>query len=290
MSATSNPMNYLITGAGRGIGRGLTRRLLARGHRVFLVDSNLPELNNTSSLLLESGLPTSSFQISHTDLSDRSQISAAVASASAFFNGRLDVLINNAFATPHVWSDGASMASQEVDIMAEWDLKLAVGLTAPFLLSRLCIPLLTGPASHTDDDNAKAKAKASLKPGTIVHISSTRAHQAEENHEAYSAIKAGILGLTQSMSVSLGGQYNIRVNAISPGWIHVEDENASGDVEGKKWEDGLTEQDHRWHPAGRVGKVEDILNAVDFLVDSDFVTGTEIVVDGGVTKKMVYPE
>lgn len=167
------------------------------------------------------------------------------------------------------------MDSTDVDIMTEWDHNLAVGLTAPFILSRLCIPLLTSPPSQ---------------PGCIIHISSTRAHQSEANHEAYSAIKAGLIGLTQSMSVSLGSKYKIRVNAISPGWIHVDDECGAGDEEGRRWEDGLTERDHEWHSVGRVGKVEDIGKAVEFLVTSEFVTGTEIVVDGGVSRKMVYPE
>ncbi|KAJ6256446.1 hypothetical protein Dda_8947 [Drechslerella dactyloides] len=274
-AASPRSMNYFITGAARGIGRGLSHRLLARGHRVFLLDANLAELQNTATQLLTSSIPPDRIKTSHTDLADRAALAAAVSSAQAFFDGRIDVLIHNAFPTPHTWPDGASMDSQDVDILADWDRKLAVGLTAPFLLTRLCIPLL---ASTPDS------------PGTVIHISSTRAHQAEENHEAYSAVKAGLLGLTQSMAVSLGQKYKIRVNAISPGWIHVEDENAAADVASRPWSDGLTAQDHAWHPAGRVGKVDDILKAVDFLVDSDFVTGAEIVVDGGVTKKMVYPE
>ncbi|KAK6503878.1 hypothetical protein TWF481_008880 [Arthrobotrys musiformis] len=274
------PLNYLITGAARGIGRGLTRHILSQNHRVFLIDSNLPELTNTTAHLQKLGFSTpENFKTSHTDLSDRPAIASAVSSAADYFSGRVDVLINNAFPTPHIWSNSASMGSSEVDIMAEWDRKVAVGLTAPFLLSRLCIPFLTFPV-----ENRKAS------PGTIIHISSTRAHQSETNHEAYSAVKAGLIGLTQSMSVSLGETHKIRVNAISPGWIHVEDENEAGDAEGRKWENGLTEQDHQWHSAGRVGKVEDIAKAVEFLVTSDFVTGTEIVVDGGVSKKMVYPE
>jgi NAD(P)-dependent dehydrogenase (short-subunit alcohol dehydrogenase family) len=92
------------------------------------------------------------------------------------------------------------------------------------------------------------------------------------------------------MAVSLGHKHQIRVNAVSPGWISVDNENAEADENGTKWEDGMTEGDHKWHPAGRVGKVEDIYQSVKFLAESDFVTGQEVVVDGGVTKKMVYPE
>ena len=111
----------------------------------------------------------------------------------------------------------------------------------------------------------------------------------EPDNEPYSATKAGLLGLTQSMAVSLAPQ-GIRVNAILPGWINVTNERKAADESGQKWEDGLSKDDHEWHLIGRVGKVEDVLKAVEYLVDAEFVTGTEMVVDGGVTRKMVYPE
>jgi NAD(P)-dependent dehydrogenase (short-subunit alcohol dehydrogenase family) len=75
-----------------------------------------------------------------------------------------------------------------------------------------------------------------------------------------------------------------------PGWIHVGNENREADLKGTKWEDGLSREDHLWHLTGRVGKVEDVLRTVEYLVDSEGVTGTEVVVDGGVTRKMIYPE
>jgi NAD(P)-dependent dehydrogenase (short-subunit alcohol dehydrogenase family) len=280
----STSINYLVTGAGRGIGRGLARNLLARpGNRVFLLDSNEVELQNTLSLAAtwaqSSDSNKSPFKGRVVDLRNRDEIKTLVGEVNEFFEGRLHALVNNAFVTPHTWHDEKGMEDDlsSEEIMDQWDVKIAVGLTAPFLLSRLCVPML-----KRKDEGSSA--------GCIINISSTRAKQAEDNHEAYSAAKGGLLGLTQSMSISLGHRHNIRVNAIVPGWINVENENKAADERSTKWEDGMTEQDHVYHPAGRVGKVEDIYKAVKFLVESDFVTGEEIVVDGGVTRKMYYPE
>jgi NAD(P)-dependent dehydrogenase (short-subunit alcohol dehydrogenase family) len=283
-SVMSTTVNYLVTGAGRGIGRGLTRNLLQRpGNRVFLLDSNESELQNTLSLAASwaqsSDVNKSRFQGKVVDLRNRDEIKNLVGEVEEFFEGRLHALVNNAFATPHTWNGEKGMEDDlsSDDIMDQWDTKIAVGLTAPFLLSRLCVPML-----RRKDDETSA--------GCIINISSTRAKQAEDNHEAYSAAKGGLLGLTQSMAISLGHRHNIRCNAIIPGWVNVENENKTADKQSTKWEDGMTEQDHSYHPAGRVGKVEDIYKAVKFLVESDFITGEEIVVDGGVTRKMYYPE
>jgi NAD(P)-dependent dehydrogenase (short-subunit alcohol dehydrogenase family) len=112
----------------------------------------------------------------------------------------------------------------------------------------------------------------------MVLIASTRAHMSEPDTFAYSASKGGLVALTHSLAVSLGP--DVRVNCISPGWINV-DESAT-----------LTAEDHAQHPAGRVGVPADIAAAVAFLLsrESGFMTGSELIVDGGMTRKMIYRE
>ncbi|KAK4985394.1 hypothetical protein LTR50_006010 [Elasticomyces elasticus] len=310
-------MNYLITGGARGIGRHLSRSLLLGGNRVFLLDADEAELGNTMEMLSVAVAAAAGrgegwggegkevgrggegkevgrggegkekeFGSALCDLRDREQIREVVGRVGEFFGGRLDVLINNAMALPHTWSGSKQISDASATVEEEWDAKLAVGLTAPFLLSRLCLPLLSRDNTHP----ASSSSPSPSNPGTIINISSTRAHQSEPDSEAYATAKAGLLGLTHALAISLGPRHGIRVNAILPGWIHVLDECAEGDGRGREWEEGLTDEDARWHPVGRVGRAEDVARAVGFLVESGFVTGAEIVVDGGVGRKMVYPE
>lgn len=140
-----------------------------------------------------------------------------------------------------------------------WRKVLDTNLTSAFLLARAAEPLLR--ASH----------------GSIVTIASTRAHMSEPNTESYSASKGGLMALTHALAVSLGPA--VRVNCVSPGWIDV-----SGEA--------LRPEDHAQHPAGRVGRVEDIAGLVAWLVgpEAGFVTGGEFIADGGMTRKMIYAE
>ncbi|KAH7382209.1 short-chain dehydrogenase/reductase-like protein SDR [Pyrenochaeta sp. MPI-SDFR-AT-0127] len=279
MIDNSKILQILITGGARGIGRGLFRHFLTAGHNVIILDSDAEELEHVKVRAQEwSSGNEGSWLAIQCDLSDRSEIKSAVGTIKQKFSGSLDVLINNAFPTTLSLSADRRMEADGDTMEVEWDKKIAIGLTAPFILGRLCVPLLASGLSTPSS------------PGTIINISSTRAYQSEPDHEAYSTAKAGLLGLTQSMSVSLGHRYKIRVNAIIPGWIHVLEESRTGDEAGSKWEEGLTTEDMDWHPAGRVGNVEDVARAVEYLVSSDFVTGQEMIVDGGVGRKMVYPE
>lgn len=113
--------------------------------------------------------------------------------------------------------------------------------------------------------------------GRIINIASTRFHQNEANWEAYGASKGGLVSLTNSLCVSLHDT-PITVNAIIPGWIQVHDYET------------LSPIDHSQHPSRRVGKPSDIVNACLFLAeeDNDFINGANVVIDGGMTKRMIY--
>jgi NAD(P)-dependent dehydrogenase (short-subunit alcohol dehydrogenase family) len=144
--------------------------------------------------------------------------------------------------------------------LGEWRRVLDTNLTSTFLLTR-----------------AAAKLLRASGRGAIVTVASTRAHMSEPDTESYSASKGGLLALTHALAVSLGP--DIRVNCISPGWINVSDES-------------LRPEDHEQHPAGRVGKVEDVAAMALWLLGTEagFVTGAEFVTDGGMTRKMIYAE
>jgi NAD(P)-dependent dehydrogenase (short-subunit alcohol dehydrogenase family) len=143
--------------------------------------------------------------------------------------------------------------------LTEWNSVLATNLTSVFLLTRAAEGLLR---------TAK---------GAVVTIASTRARMSEPDTESYSASKGGLVALTHSLAVSLGP--DIRVNCISPGWIDTRNES-------------LREIDHAQHPAGRVGTADDVAALVLWLAgeQSRFATGAEFVIDGGMTREMIYEE
>ncbi len=115
--------------------------------------------------------------------------------------------------------------------------------------------------------------------GRIINIASTRYAMSESGTEAYAASKGAIVSLTHALMMSLA-PLGITVNAISPGWIDCGDGS------------DLRPVDHSFHPSGRVGKPADISRVALFLAhpDNDFINGENITVDGGVTRKMIYPE
>jgi NAD(P)-dependent dehydrogenase (short-subunit alcohol dehydrogenase family) len=190
----------------------------------------------------------SDFFFVKTDVSREASVRACVRSVAKRF-GRLDALVNNAgIADPHT-------GPLEKLELREWNRRIGVNLTGCFLMAKHATPHLR-------------RAR-----GAIVNIASTRALQSEPDTEAYAASKGGLVAFTHALAMSLGPQ--VRVNCISPGWI-------AHQPVGKK--------DHAQHPVGRVGRSGDIAALVAYLLSdaAGFVTGQNFVVDGGMTKKMIY--
>lgn len=163
---------------------------------------------------------------------------------------RLDLLVNNA----GIASPGTGPLTELS--LAEWRRVTDSHLTGAFLMTRAAAPLLG-------------------EGGAIVNMASTRAFMSEPRSEAYAAAKGGIVALTHALAVSLGPR--LRVNAIAPGWIAAEDEP-------------LSREDHAQHPAGRVGRPEDVAQAVLYLAAAGFMTGQVLILDGGMTRRMIYAE
>jgi NAD(P)-dependent dehydrogenase (short-subunit alcohol dehydrogenase family) len=186
------------------------------------------------------------------DVRDENTVSDAVDTLVNRF-GRLDAVVSNA---------GIMIRKPPRRLtIAEWHRVIDTNLTAAFLLARAA-------------EKPLRKAK-----GAIVNIASTRALMSEPNTESYAATKGGLVALTHALAMSLGP--DVRVNCVSPGWIETKNYRA------------LRRKDHTQHPVGRVGRPEDIAEIVAWLLDgerSGFVTGANFVVDGGMTRKMIYEE
>ena len=166
--------------------------------------------------------------------------------------GRIDAIVSNAGISI------SGLAPLRATTLEAWDRVLATNLTATFLLAKAAA-----------EDLRRAR-------GAMVTIASTRAHMSEPGTLAYSASKGGLVALTHALAITLAP--DVRVNCISPGWI---DTGKHGP---------LTAGDHAQHPAGRVGRPEDIAAAAAYLLSPDaaFITGAELIVDGGMTRKMIY--
>lgn len=244
----------LVTGAARGIGRGIATDLLTRGWSVALADVDAEEGQSVVESL--SGAGNAIFI--KVDVSDEASVAAGVDAIRARF-GRLDALINNAgIADP----DNGPLERLS---LAEWNRRLGTNLTGAFLMTKHCVAMLR-------ESN-----------GSVVNIASTRATQSESDTEAYAASKGGLVALTHAMAVSLGP--DIRINAVSPGWIDTRDE-------AERQQEPLRPVDHQQHAAGRVGRPADVAALVAYLIggESEFVTGQNFVIDGGISRQMIYAE
>ncbi|MBX5436223.1 MAG: glucose 1-dehydrogenase [Alicyclobacillaceae bacterium] len=240
----------LVTGGAQGIGLAICQAFAREGARVVMVD-----IDEEAGQEAAAGGP---FQFVKADVAEEDDVRRVVQTVQSQF-GRLDVLVNNAGITAT-----GTLGTRPV---AEWDRVLAVNLRGPYLMAKYCAPLLV-----------------QANPGSIVNIASTRALMSEPHTEPYSASKGGLLALTHSLAVSLGP--DVRVNAISPGWIDVSEWKKTT----ARSKPNLRPEDHRQHPAGRVGTPADIAAACLFLSapEAGFITGANLVIDGGMTIRMIY--
>lgn len=241
----------IVTGAGNGIGKGVALQYAEKGANVVVADKDAEAGEKTVSLIKERG-GKSIFVL--TDVRCEADIVRLMETANQTY-GHIDILINNA---------GVSVFKSPYELtLEEWDDIINTNLRSVFLCSR----------------EAAKYMRNNKDGGAIVNIASTRAIMSEPNSEAYAATKGGIVALTHALAASFS-QDRITVNAISPGWIETGDYSK------------LREIDHEHHFSKRVGKPDDIARACLYLTakENNFVTGINLVVDGGMTKKMIYVE
>ncbi len=247
-----------VTGGGQGIGRAIAFCFARAGYAVSIADIDDEAGNEAIEKVKELGAQGIFVR---TDVSKEEDVKKWM----ELTNGELgcpDVLTNNA---------GISLNAPPLELSPEdFDRVIAVNLRGTFLCSR---------------EVGRRMVKRG-KGGVIINIASTRAFMSEPGTEAYTASKGGIVSLTHGMAISLG-PYDIRVNCISPGWIETREWQYSARAKTPVH----SERDRLQHPVGRVGKPEDIAEACMFLAESaGFMTGQNLILDGGMTKKMIYEE
>ena len=217
----------VVTGGAHGIGKAIAEEFQRQGATVCVIDkADGPHFVG--------------------DIADRETLEA-FAEQVVREHGHVDFLVNNALPL---------MKGMDTCTWEEFQYALAVGVTAPFYLTKLFTPYFAPGAA-------------------VVNISSSRDRMSQPQTESYTAAKGGIAALTHAMAVSLAGK--VRVNSISPGWIDTAYREYTG-------------PDADQHPAGRVGNPMDIANMVLYLCSdkAGFITGENICIDGGMTRLMIY--
>lgn len=243
----------LVTGGGRGIGRGIADRFLEEGAKVAIVQRQP----------LDPGLQ--SHPQVHSITADLADIRALVAVVEQVADriGGIDILVNNA---------GIMFERSVAKILPEeWDRMIALNLQAPLFLTQAALPHFCRAGG-----------------GSIINIGSIEGIAANPQHAAYAASKAGLHGMTKALAIDLGPD-NIRCNAIAPGWIDSELSQTYLDSQPAPAEarDALK----RLHPVGRVGDPRDVGDLAVFLAgdNAGFLTGEVITLDGGRTAKLPLP-
>jgi NAD(P)-dependent dehydrogenase (short-subunit alcohol dehydrogenase family) len=249
----------LITGAGSGIGRETALLFAREGAQIVCVDVNDKEGKKTVKLIQDAG---GNAAYKHADVSNANDCAAMVKLAEKKF-GQLDILFNNAGIMHH--SDDNAVTTEE----SIWDLTMNVNAKGVFLGCKFGIPALR-----------RAGGGSIINTASFVAVLGAATPQI-----AYTASKGAVLSMTRELAV-IHARENIRVNALCPGPLRTELLMSYLNTEEKK-------QRRLVHiPMGRFGEAKEIAYAALYLAsdESSYVTGTEFLVDGGITAAYVTPE
>ena len=246
----------IVTGAGRGLGKGIALRLAKEGCNLMVSDVDVESVKKVAEEISATGQEA---LFSKTDVSVSTQVEKMVNETEGNF-GRIDILVNNAGITAvgHI-----TKLTEE-----EWDRCLDINLKGVFLCSKAIAPIMI-----------------KQKSGRIINLSSKSGKQGGLWLSAYCASKFGVIGLTQSLALDLA-QHGITVNAICPGIIFTPQWDKLVVEYGKKL--NIPETDVRSYyvkkiPLGRDGTAEDVANVLVFLLsqEASYMTGQAINVTGG---------
>jgi NAD(P)-dependent dehydrogenase (short-subunit alcohol dehydrogenase family) len=247
-----------ITGAGRGIGRAIARKMAAEGASVVIAELDQATGQTVADELLAAGLRALSIP---TNITRESDVKQAVDQAVGHF-GKLDILVNNAGITFRY--DALTMTEDQ------WHAAMDVDVKGVWLCCKYAIPHMQAQGG-----------------GAIVNISSVHARTTGAKYFPYAAAKAAVLGLTRNLALDFGPQ-NIRINAICPGWVRTEavQEWIDSQPDPVAYEKRILS----FQPVRRIGSPEEVANLVAFIAsdEASYMTGAELVIDGGLT--IQYPQ
>jgi NAD(P)-dependent dehydrogenase (short-subunit alcohol dehydrogenase family) len=243
----------IVTGAGRGIGRAIAHKMAHEGAMVALADLDFESAQGASEELQKEGYQALAIQ---TDITREAEVQAAVSQAIECF-GRVDILVNNA--GKNFYYDATTMSE------ADWDNALNVDVKGAWLCCKHILPSMKA-----------------AKAGSIINIASVHARITAPGHFPYAAAKSALVGLTRNLALDYA-PYNIRVNAICPGWVRTALVQGWFDqqIDPKAAEDRVLS----FQPLQRIGTPEEIANFVVFVAsdEASFITGAELVIDGGMS-------
>jgi 3-oxoacyl-[acyl-carrier protein] reductase len=263
----------LVTGAGRGIGAALARKLAAEGARVIATDLDPEPLRQVVRDITGAGWSAQGLEGDVT--AEDFAVRAIERVISAF--GGLDILVNNA---GYIWNTTIQNTTDE-----QWEAMLDVHLTAPFRLLRVA-------AEYFRTESRREAEEGAVRRRKVVNISSLSGLGGEPTQVAYATAKAGVVGLTKSLAKAWG-RYGVNVNCVAFGYIETrltqawEGEPATIDVKGRSLKVGfdrrVAEASLGRIPLGRVGRAEEGAGACYLLClpEADYITGQVLVCDGG---------